>query len=441
MAEQRYTPGYVNVPGKGQRYRNASGEYFDNHFGSIFNSFGKAVSGVGDGYNSYYNSVADAAGTERRDGTVKKPPATAQPPQSSGSVVRMGGTEYNMGDPKQKAAYEKAQKAELERQRARSPMADIRGGDGLKADGSGRHAAPPAPNPNGVQQTGTNTGFKGSGFSEANDMLARLGITTSRYGDFQSNDLPGVDNTGTKQGLSNDDFILQAQSGGYLDGFKGGSNDDAILYAQGKGFEPITQKQTEGSPKLTQSGAQPITSRVETAPLGSVARYGQEFMADRPDMPADKSTSMVGLRAAEASKGLLYASGKYWKANPNAGGEGEKDFVEIQKDEWNTIKRGDQHASQYKPSIADTDTTTDVWKQSAEDFKNDYVGLVQQSMKDPGSGKGYTTTEEEKPVSRIDATASVKPEQIRTAPTLTQAVDVRFTDKDRTGRYNNFNNR
>ena len=105
-------------------------------------------------------------------GIELKTRSTAQPQQSSGSVVRMGGKEYNMGDPKQKAAYEKAQKAELERQRGKSKFADIRGGDGLKSSGNGRFAAPPTANPNGVEQTGTNTGFKGSGFAEANDMLA-----------------------------------------------------------------------------------------------------------------------------------------------------------------------------------------------------------------------------------------------------------------------------
>ena len=41
-----------------------------------------------------------------------KDPATAKPQEKSGSLVRMGGKTYNMGDPKEKAAYEKAQKAE-----------------------------------------------------------------------------------------------------------------------------------------------------------------------------------------------------------------------------------------------------------------------------------------------------------------------------------------
>ena len=92
MAE--YTPGYVDVPGKGKRYRNASGEYFHNHFGSVLNSFGKAFKGAGDAYNNYYDGVADAVGTERRDGTKaspvaptaksQKPAAPAKPAVSRG---------------------------------------------------------------------------------------------------------------------------------------------------------------------------------------------------------------------------------------------------------------------------------------------------------------------------------------------------------------------
>lgn len=56
-------------------------------------------------------------------------------------VVRMGGQEYDMSDPKQAAAYEAAQSAELQRQRAAGGgyggTADIRGGDGLKPGGGG----------------------------------------------------------------------------------------------------------------------------------------------------------------------------------------------------------------------------------------------------------------------------------------------------------------
>ena len=342
-----------------------------------------------------------------------KDPATAQPPGSSGSVTRFNGTEYNMSDPKQKAAYQKAQEAELKRQRSRSPMADIRGGDGLKPDGNGRFDAPPrlSPNVDPENQQGRESGkLSSAGFAEANDLLARLGITTTRYGDFQSNDLPGTPNTQS-------DYEAM-----------GGSSTDADRYYSGEGVEtvidgndtPVSAQQTAGSPNLTKSGGIDTTQEVKTAPLGSVARYGQEFMADRPGMRAQDSTSLVGLRAAEASKGLLYASGKYWKANPNAGGEGEKDFVEIQKDEWNTIKRGEVHA---------------------QDFLSEKIEEAKPKVSLDSEQESYQVPESQKPTSRIDSTAQVDTQQITEAPTLTQAVDVRFTDKDRTGRYNNFNNR
>lgn len=258
----------------------------------------------------------------------------------------------------------------------------------------------PAPDGNG--STGTNTGFKGEDRG-ANGLLARLGITTTRYGDFQSNDLPGVENT--EYGGSDREI------------FGGTAEEDRIIQGGGSLETVIDAKQTQGSPKLTQSGDQSITSTVEIAPLGSLQRYGQEFMQDRPDMPADKSTSMTGLRAAEASKGLLYASGKYWKENPNAGKEGEKDFIEIQKDEWNSIKRGEQHA---------------------QEFLQQKMGPVKSEISLTDKQDDYQISDASKPISSIDSTAQVEPSQITNAPTLTDAVDVSFTDKDRTGRYNLF---
>lgn len=326
-------------------------------------------------------------------------PRTAQPPKSSsGNITRVGDQEYNMDDP----AQVKALNAVLEADRATRPgqkFADLRGGGGLKPDGGGRFTL--APDGNG--STGTNTGFKGADFGEANGLLARLGITSTRYGDFQSNDLPGVENT---------EF-----GGSDREIFGGTAEEDRIIQGSGSLETVIDAKQTQGSPKLTQSGAQSITSTVETAPLGSLQRYGQEFMADRPDMPADKSTSMTGLRAAEASKGLLYASGKYWKENPNAGKEGEKDFIEIQKDEWNSIKRGEQHA---------------------QEFLQQKMGPVKSEISLTDKQDDYQISDASKPTSSIDSTAQVEPSQITNAPTLTDAVDVSFTDKDRTGRYNIF---
>ena len=56
----------------------------------------------------------------------------------SKSVVRIGGREYNMNNPADVADLKKLQEQELTRQRNRgSGLSDIRGGDGLKSDGSG----------------------------------------------------------------------------------------------------------------------------------------------------------------------------------------------------------------------------------------------------------------------------------------------------------------
>ena len=348
--------------------------------------------------------------------TSQKAGATAQPPESNRyrdrertGITRMGGVTYDLSIPHHRELYQAAVKKNQESM-GNPKTHDLRGGSGLKPDGSGQFDPPPKPSPY-VEQQGRDSGkLSGAGFAEANDLLARLGITTTRYGDFQSNDLPSTPNTQS-------DYEAM-----------GGSSSDAARYYSGEGVEteigpgptPIEGQQTQGSPNLTKSGGIDTTQEVKTAPLGSVERYGQEFMADRPGMPAQNSTSLTGLRAAEASKGLLYASGKYWKANPNAGGEGEKDFVEIQKDEWNTIKRGEVHA---------------------QDFLSKKVEETKPKVSLDSEQDSYQVPESQKPTSRIDATAQVDSQQITQAPTLTQAVDVRFTDKDKTGRYNNFNNR
>ena len=190
--------------------------------------------------------------------------------------------------------------------------------------------------------------------------------------------------------------------------------------------QPVAVKQVEGTDKIPQNGAVQATNgvRPESAQqqLGTNARYSAEFMKDRPDMPAQYNTSLVGLRAAEASKGLLYASGKYWKANPNAGGEGEKDFVEIDKAEWNTIKRGDQ---------------------SPQQFADQKVGEVKDAVRYGDAGDKYQITEDQTPVTKVPANPA-QGLQIPVEPMdgvrLTDKVDVRYQDKDRTGRYNNFRN-
>ena len=98
-------PGYVNVPGKGMRYRNAEGQYFDNHFGSIFNSFGNAVRGIGDAYNPDYATVwltlLAPKGVTDQSPDRENQPRRRRRKIAGGNVTRVGGKEYDMSDPKQ----------------------------------------------------------------------------------------------------------------------------------------------------------------------------------------------------------------------------------------------------------------------------------------------------------------------------------------------------
>lgn len=433
MSDKKYTPGYVEVPGKGTKYRNERGEFFDTHWGSIGNSFGNIFRGAEQGYNNYYNSVADATGGERRDGSIKpKAPKTAL---TGKSVVRAFGKEFDKSDPKQLAEYNKLQNAELERQRNRSKFADPRGGDGLKTDGKTRFEAPaensdapPRPSPlvSEANQQGRTPGkLSSAGFKEANDLLAQLGITTVGYSGFESTHLPkpngeqitGADGKSGTENIGKNGTNMPEHAGKYLSP------------------QPIAAQQVAGTDKIPQNGAVKATDSVrpESAyqQMGTNARYSAEFMKDRPDMPAQYNTSLVGLRAAEASKGLLYASGKYWKANPNAGGEGEKDFIEIDKAEWNTIKRNDP---------------------TPQEFKDQKVGEVKQGLSQKGGevedGVGYTTvgnkfkvTEDQTPVTKTPpnpAEGLQIPTQPMDGTRLTDKVDVRYQDTDKSGRYNKF---
>ena len=67
MSENKYVPGYIEVPGKGRRYRAADGRYYDNHAGPVLNQIGSFIPGLNEAYTNYYNTVADMAGTERRN--------------------------------------------------------------------------------------------------------------------------------------------------------------------------------------------------------------------------------------------------------------------------------------------------------------------------------------------------------------------------------------
>ena len=220
---------------------------------------------------------------------------------TSNSVTRLGGKEYNMSDPAQVKALNAAIAAER-KARPNQKSADLRGGQTSVSESNskpevplrsstGRSDPPPRRNPNGINQTGTNTGFKTSGFAEANGLLESLGINGPRYGEFQSTKLStGADAPSDREAFGGSKAESQAIEAG-------GSVETVI----GPNTDPITTIKTEGGANLTQSGGvkttNPVNPEPETSVLGSRARYNQEFSA--------QDSNLKGLRAAEASKGCF----------------------------------------------------------------------------------------------------------------------------------------
>ena len=304
-----FTPGYVNVPGKGQRYQNSSGQLFHNHFGPVLNQVGGFIPSLNNAYTNYYNTVSDAAGTERRDGSKAKgtntgtgsrtadapakPPVQPQP-RPSGS--------RNLPSDYKETEQEAGKKAEAHRPGAGLPQSG--GGN----QGTGRSST--RTSPTGVVQTGTDMGM-------ANQLLQSLGVSSVKYGQFESNSLPTKADSETDSTKMDDSVSMSAKTTNQVNS-EGVEGESELL-------EP-----TKETNIVNNGGA-----------LGSRERYRNEFMMDRGDATGDRSESMVGLRAAEASKGLLYASGKYWQEDGSGG------FKEIDKATYKSIKRGDSHAQQF----------------------------------------------------------------------------------------------
>ena len=73
----------------------------------------------------------------------------------------------------------------------------------------------------------------------------------------------------------------------------------------------------------------------------------------KPDMARrraflDAASSMQGLRRVEAQKGIVYAGNQHNMVNPNAGQEGQNDFIQISKEDRDGYMRGDQGAQDLK---------------------------------------------------------------------------------------------
>ena len=107
--------------------------------------------------------------------------------------------------------------------------------------------------------------------------------------------------------------------------------------------------------KEADTGATPAeSSGLEAYAAADPASYAisNEEMQRRRSF-LDAKDSMTGLRNIEADQGIYVAGGKYHHVNPNAGKEGQNDFIEISKDNRDTIMRGGEGAEQLRKSFVD----------------------------------------------------------------------------------------
>ena len=212
-------------------------------------------------------------------------------------------------------------------------------------------------NINGVEQKGTVLSpITPVGRMEgANEALRKLGVTTVGYGKFQSNHLPGsnyspeveealskIYDSETLHMFNGDPNNIQLSEDLFID--RSGVKGEGSFYADDIKYDDtnsIDMTYGEGSPFLVRNGDSPITSIVESQKkLGTRARYDEEFLNSG-------NNPMAGLKAAEASKGLLYASGGYYRENPKYGQKGEKDYLKIEKDDFKAIKNSDMNAQDF----------------------------------------------------------------------------------------------
>ena len=170
--------------------------------------------------------------------------------------------------------------------------------------------------PTGVVQKGTSTSPAPMTFKNAYDLLAKYGITDNGFGEkFSSNQLPSTKGSPYGESSSADNQVM------------GGSARDSAVIESGGSVETVIGGDTD------------LDNVKSTYSSGDRSARRRAFLDYK-----GPGGLMGAMRAAEASDGVLYASGKHHIANPNAGKEGQSDFMAINKDEARQIRYGTQTA-------------------------------------------------------------------------------------------------
>jgi len=344
-------PGWYDVPGKGERYWDGKNyRFYGPSDTAASRGQGKASSDIGGMWNSFVDFFGSTTSDPSKIGLL--------PHQKAGFKTRaehLKALEKKRAELKNKENRPPVDMASLtagaqDLRAGRVPLVPVKQTGGSDGDGRGR-IVEERENINKVRQKGTLL----SPMAGANEALRKLGVSTVGYGKFQSNHLPGSNySPEVEAGLSKiyDPETLHRFDGSvndldlsddiFMD--RSGVKGQGSFYADSINYDDlnsIDMMMGEGSPFLVRNGDSPITSIVGSQnKLGTRARYDEEFLNSGDN-------SMAGLKAAEASKGLLRASGGYYRENPKYGQKGEKDYLIIEKDDFNAIKNSDMNAQDF----------------------------------------------------------------------------------------------
>ena len=268
----------------------------------------------------------------------------------------------------------------------------------------------PRTSPTGVPQTGTRTGPTPM---KMEDLQQYLGKDVQIANPFLSNALPGTNDDGYSYG----DAVAMGGNKAEAATIAGGGFVESTIDGSGT----VETKMVQGSPNLVLSGTESAAPTGEkTNDINDPSTWDENYARRRAFLDAD--SSMAGLKAVQAQKGIVYAGDKYYM---NTGKTGEDGNPVLEALEGKDAK---QDVRAYMRGA-----------QGAEDLKNTYIDKIQASGESLTSTapENYISTEQS-PIAPIDSTAQVDASQISDAPTLIDEVKPEYTDKDRTGRYNLF---
>ena len=93
-----------------------------------------------------------------------------------------------------------------------------------------------------------------------------------------------------------------------------------------------------------------VNPREKSNDINDPSTWTDSYKLRRAFLDADDS--LQGLRNVEALKGIKYAEGKHYRANEQAGNEGQSDFVPIDKSDYKKYKRGDLDAGSFVSELS-----------------------------------------------------------------------------------------